>query len=75
MYTKSYFSSWEEYYFLQSANKKTKEYLWIFPHLTSKKKLILMLGINLIVKKITMILLWMWSTVAPFQKASSLQTV
>jgi len=79
--SKSYFSSWEEHCFLQGANeilmseKKDPEFICGSPSSPAKKELMLQLGINFIVEEIILILLWMWSTAAPFLKGSSLQAV
>lgn len=61
---------------LCQEKKIQKVYLWVsFLTLPEKVELILLLGINFIVKEIITIHLWMWSTAAPFLKGSSLQAV
>lgn len=59
-----------------SGEKDSKIYLWIsFLTLPEEKELMLLLGINFIVKEIITIHLWMWSTAAPFLKGSCLRAV
>lgn len=58
---------------LCQERKIQKVYLWVsFLTLREKEELMLLLGINFIVKEIITIHLWMWSTAAPFLKGSTL---
>lgn len=61
---------------LCQERKIQKVYLWVsFLTSAEKEELMLLLGINFIVKETITIRSWMWSIAAPFLKGSSLQVV